>query len=92
LVTDYLEKPELDYLVSMGIYVYEPRALAHIQPRERLDFPDLVLRLLRAGERVVTYPSDDLWLDVGRPEDYERAAHEFALRRTEFGLGLDADD
>ncbi len=34
VVTDYVEKPQFDYDVSMGVYVYEPRAL-RVPPRER---------------------------------------------------------
>jgi NDP-sugar pyrophosphorylase family protein len=77
LVTDYREKPELAYDVSMGVYVYEPRALAHIPRGGYLDFPDLVLKLVRSGEKVAVYPSDDYWLDIGRPDDYARACEEF---------------
>jgi NDP-sugar pyrophosphorylase family protein len=84
LITDYQEKPELDYLVSMGIYVYEPRVLEHIQKGSYLDFPDLVLKLISAGERVVGYQSQDVWLDIGRHEDYEQAVREFESRRDEF--------
>jgi len=72
-VTGYDEKPELKYVVSMGIYVYEPRVLKAIAPGSYLDFPDLVLKLISAGEKVCAMPSDCLWLDIGRPEDYARA-------------------
>jgi len=72
-VTRYLEKPEATYHVSMGIYVYEPIVLKYIEPGRYLDFPDLVLRLMKRGERVCAYPSDCLWLDIGRPDDYARA-------------------
>ncbi|MDX6624464.1 MAG: NDP-mannose synthase, partial [Solirubrobacterales bacterium] len=51
-LTGYIEKPTYHYEVSMGIYAFSPRALALIEPNERLDFPDLVLRLLDAGEVV----------------------------------------
>jgi NDP-sugar pyrophosphorylase family protein len=83
-VVDYREKPLLQYRVSMGIYVYEPRVLRHIPPGQHLDFPDLVLALLRAGEPVIAYPSDDFWLDVGRHDDFARATDEFLARRAEF--------
>lgn len=83
-VTAYREKPVLSYRVSMGIYVYEPRALRLITPGERLDFPDLVLALLEAGETVAAYPSEDFWLDIGRQEDYAAASEEFLARRGEF--------
>jgi NDP-sugar pyrophosphorylase family protein len=72
-ITGYTEKPEFTYSVSMGIYVYEPRVLDHIGRNEHLDFPDLVLRLKREGEKVATYLHTGLWLDIGRPEDYARA-------------------
>jgi NDP-sugar pyrophosphorylase family protein len=72
-ITNYIEKPEHSYHVSMGVYVYEPCVLGHIVPGEYLDFPDLVLRLLASGERVCAYLSDCLWLDIGRPDDYARA-------------------
>jgi NDP-sugar pyrophosphorylase family protein len=72
-VTGYLEKPSSEYAVSMGVYVISPRLLQLIQPGAYLDFPDLVLQTLEAGERVVSFRYDGLWLDIGRHEDYERA-------------------
>jgi NDP-mannose synthase len=72
-LTNYIEKPEHSYHVSMGVYVYEPEVLRYIKPGEYLDFPDLVLRLLGSGQRVSAYLTDCLWLDIGRPDDYARA-------------------
>jgi len=86
-VCGYHEKPELDYFVSMGIYIYEPAVLRHIPRGRYLDFPDLVNRLLEAGERVSTYKCDGYWLDIGRPEDFQLAADQFALHRDEFNIG-----
>jgi NDP-sugar pyrophosphorylase family protein len=82
-VIEYREKPTLSYRVSMGIYVYEPRVLGYIEHGQYLDFPDLVRRLLAAGESVRAYPADCLWLDIGRPDDYARAQEIFASRREE---------
>ena len=87
-VKDYREKPQLDYLVSMGIYAYEPRVLEYIEPNSYLDFPDLVLKLLSNGERVVSYYSEDVWIDIGRPEEYQKAVKEFEAHRADFGAGL----
>jgi NDP-sugar pyrophosphorylase family protein len=72
-VVGYQEKPEHSYEVSMGIYVYEPSVLKFIAPATYLDFPDLVLKLIAAGEKVCAMPCDCLWLDIGRPDDYARA-------------------
>jgi NDP-sugar pyrophosphorylase family protein len=77
-VRRYTEKPEMHYEVSMGVYVYEPRARARIEPGEYLDFPDLVTRLLAAGEHVAAYRTDAYWLDIGNPDDYARAQEDAA--------------
>jgi NDP-sugar pyrophosphorylase family protein len=83
-VVDYIEKPQHIYPVSMGIYVYEPRVLRYIEPGKYLDFPDLVLKLIRAGERVHAHRTDCLWLDIGRPDDYARAQELHAEERSRF--------
>ena len=84
ILTGYVEKPEKVYMVSMGVYVYEPAVLEYIEPGRYLDFPDLVLRLLENGEKVVGYPSDAHWLDIGRHEDYARAQEEFERMKERF--------
>lgn len=80
-LTGYSEKPELSHAVSMGVYCFSRRAIEHIQPGSRLDFPDLVLRLIAAGETVRAWRSDDYWLDIGRHDDYEQAQDEFERMR-----------
>jgi NDP-mannose synthase len=84
LVTDYIEKPVLSYGVSMGVYIYDAAVLSFIKPGEYLDFPTLVLRLLAAGKKVITYPSDACWLDLGRYEDLQKATEIFTQRQHEF--------
>jgi NDP-sugar pyrophosphorylase family protein len=75
--TDYIEKPTYHYRVSMGIYIFEPAALGYIPQGQRFDFPELILRLLAAGQPVQSFPFDGYWLDIGRPDDYEQAIEEF---------------
>jgi NDP-sugar pyrophosphorylase family protein len=72
-LTGYVEKPTLQFEVSMGIYCFSPRVLRYIEPGVHLDLPDLVLRLIEHGETVRAWPSDAYWVDLGRREDYERA-------------------
>lgn len=83
-VVGYIEKPVYDYSVSMGMYVFEPAVLDYITPGKYLDFPNLVHKLLGAGERVVGYPFDGYWQDLGRQDDYEQAAADFERMRAEF--------
>lgn len=83
-VCGYTEKPTFHYTVSTGIYILEPDVLEFIPRGERLDMPDLILRLLGAGHRVSAYPFRGIWLDIGRTDDYERAVAEFQAHRAEF--------
>lgn len=83
-LTDYIEKPVHNYNVSMGIYVFNSDVLQHIERDVKLDFNDLVLRLISEGKRVMAYPSNDYWLDIGRPDDYQQASDTFVEHRSEF--------
>ena len=86
-IIGYTEKPIYDYFVSMGIYVFEPRVLKYIPHNQYLDFPNLVLRLISYGEKVVGYPFSGYWQDLGRPDDYEQAVDQFeALREQILGV------
>jgi NDP-mannose synthase len=83
-IVGYIEKPTYKYNVSMGIYVFEPRVLACIPYNQYLDFPDLVLRLINNGERVLGYPFEGYWQDLGRPDDYEQAVQDFEKMKDQF--------
>ena len=83
-VSQYTEKPVLDYRVSMGIYVFEPRIRAYLERAQYRDFPDLVKALIADGQPVQSYPFHGYWLDMGRPDDYAKAVEEFEARRREF--------
>jgi len=87
-LTGYIEKPTYDYLVSMGIYVFEPGVLDYIPYNQYLDFPDLVLKLIQLKERVNSYRFEGYWQDLGRIEDYEQAIQDFdGLSPQIFGSG-----
>ena len=83
-VVDYIEKPKYDYDVSMGLYVFEPAVLEYIPRGCYMDFPDLVLKLLETGHRVVGFPFDGYWKDLGRPDDYDEATADFERMRSSF--------
>ena len=83
-VNGYVEKPIYEYMVSMGVYVFEPLVLQYIPPNQYLDFPDLILKLLASGEKVIGFPYEGYWKDLGRPDDYEEAAGDFEKMRGQF--------
>jgi NDP-sugar pyrophosphorylase family protein len=83
-VVCYDEKPTLSFSASMGIYAFHPRVLAHVPKGKRLDFPDLVQKLLVLKEPVRAWPYDGYWMDIGRREDYEQAMADFERLRGQF--------
>ena len=83
-ITGYVEKPAFNYKVSMGLYVFEPGVLKYVPQDSYLDFPNLVQRLLGAGERVVGYDFDGYWMDLGNRDDYVQANRDFEQMRSQF--------
>ncbi len=81
-VVAFQEKPTLDYQVSMGVYAVSRSALAGYRAGEPLGFDRLVLDLLAAGRNPASFGFDGYWLDIGRPDDYDRANQEFVELRS----------
>jgi NDP-sugar pyrophosphorylase family protein len=83
-LTRYHEKPEYNFSVSMGIYVFSPRVQALIPPQVRFDLPDLVDLLIEREQVVQSYRFSGRWLDIGRDEDYQRASEFLGKHRKAF--------
>lgn len=84
LLAEYVEKPVLPYFVSMGVNVLAKSALDFIPPGERFDIPQLMLALKAAGKKVVCYPTDCYWQDIGRFDDYQQASADFTADPARF--------
>jgi NDP-mannose synthase len=84
LLANYIEKPSIDYRVSMGVYFFSPEVLRFIPSHTYFDFPDLIKRLIEKGQKVSSYPFKGYWLDIGRHDDYETAISEFEQKRNFF--------
>jgi NDP-mannose synthase len=76
-VTSFREKPTMKYAVSMGVYAVARRTLRNYTPGMPLGFDGLITDLLRRGDAPASYPFNGYWLDIGRPDDYDRANVEF---------------
>ncbi|MHB8656862.1 MAG: nucleotidyltransferase family protein [Solirubrobacteraceae bacterium] len=72
LVVNYREKPVIAYQASMGVYVYAPWVIAGLSP-DVLQLPDLVLDLLKRGERVAAYVTRATWSHIGTLEQHREA-------------------
>ena len=80
----FTEKPSHQYLVSMGVYVVNRSLLQVVPPDEKYGFDDLMRDMLKRGDPVHVEPFNGYWLDIGRPDDYERAIDEFERYRGTF--------
>ena len=83
-VTGFTEKPTAHYSVSMGVNVFSRGVLDLIPPDTHFGFDDLVLAMIARGCDLRAYPFNGYWLDIGRPEDYDRANAEFEALRDRF--------
>ncbi|MBX3575941.1 MAG: nucleotidyltransferase family protein [Rhizobiaceae bacterium] len=72
-VVGFREKPEYEVSVNAGVYVLK-RELIHAVPHDtQFDMPQLLDIALARGNRCAAYSINDQWIDVGRPDDLERA-------------------
>ncbi|MDP4281274.1 MAG: sugar phosphate nucleotidyltransferase [Bacteroidota bacterium] len=75
--TGFLEKPEYKFLVSMGVYVMNRRVLDFVPPDTFYGFDNLMTTLLKEKQPVNIFRYKGYWLDIGRPDDYEKANEDF---------------
>ena len=85
-VTDFQEKPKIEFIDNIGVYIYTKRALSFIEVNEKIDVNILTKRLLENGEPVYASRSDGpyFWIDIGTHADYEKANSEFTKIRSHF--------
>jgi mannose-1-phosphate guanylyltransferase len=75
-VVAFREKPTQHYSVSMGVYAVSTAALRRYPVGRQFGFDDLVLDLLEQSDPPASFAFDGYWLDIGRPDDYDRANSE----------------
>ena len=76
-IISFTEKPEMEYLVSMGIYLFEPEIFNYISKGSPFGVDDLMKTLLFKNIPVYSYIDGGYWFDIGRQEDFRRAQDEF---------------
>jgi len=83
-IVKFEEKPTLRFWSSMGIYVFSPECWDMIPARKYFGFDSLMAEILKNAAVAKVYPWHGEWLDIGRPEDYERASRVFEVERGRF--------
>ncbi len=67
------EKPETEYAISAGIYCLSSAAL-HLIPNDRFfTMPELMTKLLAAGQRIHAYPITGTWMGLESIEHFNEA-------------------
>lgn len=68
-----LEKPQYDYYANAGIYLIKRSALNEIPDNTFFNATDLIEKLISENKRVIRYPLNGTWIDIGNPQEYQKA-------------------
>ena len=68
-----LEKPKYNYYANAGIYLIKRRALDEIPTNTMFHATDLIEKLIAEGKSVIRYPLNGTWIDIGNPQEYQKA-------------------
>lgn len=85
-IIGFLEKPVYRLQVSTGVYALARSVIERLPKGRPYGFDTLMLDSIRAGRPARAVPFAGYWLDIGRPEDFERAQREFPTLRQQWGL------
>lgn len=68
-----IEKPTYNYYVNAGIYLIKRSALNEIPNDTFFNATDLIEKLIGEGKKVIRFPLNGTWIDIGNPLDYQKA-------------------
>lgn len=71
------EKPIHSFFVNAGIYLLDPKCIDLIPVNAFYDMPSLFEKLVIKNEKVVSFPINEYWADVGRVGEYEQANFDY---------------
>lgn len=67
------EKPRYTYFSNAGIYIIKKKLLDMIPQNQFYDITDLMEKVIEMDQKLVTYPINGYWLDIGKHEDFKKA-------------------
>ena len=68
-----IEKPKYNYYANAGIYLIKKSVLAEIPEGIFFNATDLIETLIAQGKKVIRYPLNGTWIDIGNPQEYQKA-------------------
>lgn len=73
IITGLSEKPHFGYYANAGIYMIRKSVIDLIPEDKMFHSTDLVEALIAAGRKVIRFPLNGTWIDIGTPQEYKRA-------------------
>ena len=68
-----IEKPKYNYYANAGIYLIKKSVLVEIPTDEFFNATDLIEKLIAQNKKVIRYPLNGTWIDIGNPQEYQKA-------------------
>lgn len=68
-----IEKPTYNYYANAGIYLIKRSALDEIPEETFFNATDLIEKLISDGKKVIRFPLNGTWIDIGNPQEYKYA-------------------
>ena len=75
-VIRFVEKPTLNFNVSMGVYCLNKSALNNLKKNKFMNFDSFIKHNIK--KKIYAYNHKGFWLDIGRVDDYEYANQNFS--------------
>jgi NDP-mannose synthase len=86
-LTNFEEKPQKTFNVSMGIYCIHRSVIQKLKKNEVYGFDNLMIDSLKNGTAVQLVPFAGCWYDIGQPEDYDMVNRNFDEIQKDLNLG-----
>lgn len=72
------EKPVLSHFVAAGVYMLRPTFAGLVNQDRPMDMTELLTLGREVGLKIGLFPIHEYWVDVGRPDDLDRAIRDHA--------------
>lgn len=72
-IKEVIEKPTYNYYANAGIYLIKRELLDMIPSDVVFHSTDLLNYAVNAGKKVIRFPLNGTWIDIGNPQEYKRA-------------------
>lgn len=68
-----IEKPIYNYYANAGVYLIKRSALDEIPEDTFFNATDLIEKLIAENKKVIRFPLNGTWIDIGNPQEYQKA-------------------